>query len=167
MRRDSGGVAKIFLKSVLLAAAIFAAGEAAASAGDLQALAQGFKDADVCAKPFAGTRDPKAFVTCLVGVQTGFKGSAAAKPSYMVGASFNAWSLADALADAIDKDVFPDIKSRAKASKERQFAMNLFNQFRPAQKQQKIGDGDLAKLVGAGADDLKPIFDYYDTLPKK
>ena len=163
-------MANRILKSVLLAAATFAASaasEAAASAGDLQALTQGFQDADVCAKPYAGTHDQKVFATCLQGVQAKFKGTAAAKPSYMVGTGFNAWSLADALADAIDKDVFPDIKSRTKASKERQFAMKLFDQFRPAQKQQKIADGDLAKLVGAGADDLKPILDYYDGLPKK
>jgi len=160
-------VANRILKSVFLAAAMFAASEATASAGDPQALAQGFKDADVCAKPYAGTHDQKAFATCLQGVQAGFKGSAAAKPSYLVGVNFNAWYLADALADAIDKDVFPDIKSRTKASKERQFAMKLFDQFRAGQKQQKIADADLAKLVGAGANDLKPIFEYYDGLPKK
>ena len=146
---------------------LFAASEAVAAAGDLKALAQGFQDADACAKPFAGNRDQKAFAACLQGVQAKFKGHAAAKPSYLVGLNFNAWSLADALADAIDKDVFPDIRSRAKASQERQFAMKLFDQFRPVQKQQKIADGDLAKLVGAGADDLKPILDYYDGLPKK
>jgi len=151
----------------MAAGTAFAAGEAAASAGDLQALTQGFQDADACAKPFAATHDQKAFTTCLQGVQAKFKGTAAARPSYLVGVSFNAWSLADALADAIDKDVFPDIKSRAKASKERQFSMKLFDQFRTPQKQQKIADGDLAKLVGAGAEDLKPIFDYYDGLPKK
>jgi hypothetical protein len=151
----------------IAASAAFMASEAVASAGDLQALAQGFKDADACAKPFAGTHDQKTFAACLQGIQAGFKGAAASKPSYVVGTGFNAWSLADALADAIDKDVFPDIKSRAKASKERQFAIKLFDQFRAGQKQQKIADGDLAKLVGAGADDLKPIFDYYDGLPKK
>ncbi|MES1152465.1 MAG: hypothetical protein ABUL54_11250 [Dongia sp.] len=151
---------------MLLTAMVFAAGNAA-SAGDLQALTQGFQDADVCAKPFAGTYDQKAFATCLQGVRAKFKGTAAAKPSYLVGVNFNAWTLENALADAIDKDVFPEIKSRAKASKERQLAMKLFDQFRPAQKQQKIADGDLAKLVGAGADDLAPIFDYYDGLPKK
>jgi hypothetical protein len=160
-------VANRILRSAFLAAAIFAASGAVASAGDPQALGQGFQDADVCAKPYAGTHDQKAFAACLQGIQAGFKGSAAAKPSYLVGVNFNAWSLADALADAIDKDVFPDVKSRAKASKERQFAMKLFDQFRPAQKQQKIADGDLAKLVGATADELKPIFDYYDALPKK
>jgi hypothetical protein len=151
----------------LAACAALAVSEAAASAGDLQALTQGFQDADACAKPFAATHDQKVFTACLQGVQAKFKGTAAAKPSYLVGINFNAWSLADALADAIDKDVFPDIKSRAKASKERQFSMHLFDQFRPVQKQQKIADGDLAKLVGAGANDLKPIFDYYDGLPKK
>ena len=160
-------MANWILKSAIIAAATFVASEAAASAGDLQALTQGFQAADVCAKPYAGTHDQKAFATCLQGIQAGFKGTAAAKPSYLAGVYFNAWSLADALADAIDKDVFPDIKSRAKASKERQFAMKLFDQFRPTQKQQKIADGDLAKLVGAGADDLKPILDYYDGLPKK
>jgi len=155
------------LISALLAMTAFAASEAAASAGDLRALTQGFQDADACAKPYAGTHDQTAFAACLQGVQAKFRGTAAARPSYLVGLNFNAWSLADALADAIDKDVFPDIKSRAKASKERQFAMKLFDQFRPGQKQQKIADGDLAKLVGASADDLKPIFDYYDGLPKK
>jgi hypothetical protein len=152
---------------MLLAAMILAAGDAAASAGDLKAMAQGFQDADACAKPYAGTHDQKTFAACLQGIQAKFKGTAAAKPSYLVGVNFNAWTLADALADAIDKDVFPDIKSRTKASKERQFAMKLFDQFRPAQRQQKIADSDLAKLVGAGADDLAPIFDYYDGLPKK
>jgi len=152
---------------MLLAALVFAAGDAAASAGDLNALTQGFKDADVCAKPYAGTHDQKMFAACLQGVQAKYKGTAAAKSSYLVGVNFNAWTLADALADAIDKDVFPDIKARSKASKERQFAMKLFDQFRPAQKQQKIADGDLAKLVGAGADDLAPIFEFYDGLPKK
>jgi hypothetical protein len=169
-KRDSDDVANRILKSMLLAAATFAAlaaSAAVASAGDLQALTQGFQDADACAKPFAGTHDQKAFAACLQGVEAKYKGNAAGKPSYLVGVGFNAWSLADALADAIDKDVFPDIKSRAKASKERQFAMKLFDRFRPTQKQQKIEDGDLAKLVGAGADDLKPILDYYDGLPKK
>lgn len=160
-------MANRILKSVFLAVVMFAASAATASAGDPQALAQGFKDADVCAKPYAGTHDQKAFALCLQGVQAAFKGSAAAKPSYLVGVNFNAWSLADALADAIDKDVFPDIKSRTKASKERQFAIKLFDQFRAGQKQQKIADADLAKLVGASADDLKPIFEYYDGLPKK
>ena len=165
--RDSDDVANRLLISALLAMTAFAASEAAASAGDLRALTQGFQDADACAKPYAGTHNQKAFAACLQGVQAKFRGTAAARPSYLVGLNFNAWSLADALADAIDKDVFPDIKSRAKASKERQFAMKLFDQFRPGQKQQKIADGDLAKLVGASADDLKPIFDYYDGLPKK
>jgi hypothetical protein len=165
--RDSVDVANSILKSTLLAAAVLVAGAATASAGDLQALSQGFKDADACAKPFAATHDQKAFTTCLQGVQAKFKGTPASKPSYLVGVNFNAWSLADALADAIDKDVFPDIASRAKASKERQFAIKLFDQFRPSQKQQKLADGDLAKQVGAGADDLAPIFDYYDGLPKK
>ncbi len=165
---DSGrNVANRLLKSIVLAAAMLAASKAAASAGDPQALAKGFQDADACAKPFAGTHDQKAFAACLQAVQAKFNGTAAAKPSYLVGVNFNGWTLADALADAVDKDVFPDIKSRAKASKERQFAMKLFDQFRPNQKAQKIGDGDLAKLVGAGADDLKPIFEYYDALPKK
>jgi hypothetical protein len=160
-------VANRLLTSVLLAAATLTAGEASASAGDLQALTQGFQDADACGKPYAGTHDMKAFANCLGGLQSKFKGTTAAKPSYMVGVAFNAWSLADALADAIDKDVFPEISSRAKASKERQFAIKLFDWFRAPQKQQKIEDGDLAKLVGAGANDLKPIFDYYDALPKK
>jgi hypothetical protein len=138
-----------------------------ASAGDLQALSQGFKDAEPCNVPFAKSHDAKAFYACLQGVESKFKGSATAKQSYVAGAGFNAWSLADALADAVDKDLFPDIKSRAKASKERQFAMKLFNLFRTPQKQQKIADADLANLVGADPDSLKPILDYYDNLPKK
>ena len=165
--RDSGDVASRLLISVLLAAATFAICETAASAGDLQALTQGFRDADICAKPFSSTYDQKAFAACLQGIQAKFKGTAAAKPSYLVGVNFNGWSLANALAVAANKDVFPEIKSRGKASKARQFAMKLFDQFRPSQKAQKIGDGDLAKLVGAGADDLTPILDYYDGLPKK
>jgi hypothetical protein len=151
----------------IAAAALLLIAIGPAMAGDLQALAQGFKDEDACNKPFAGTRDIKAFTACVQGVEAKFKGPAAAKPSYLVGAGFNAWSLANALADAIDKDVFPEIKSRAKAGKERQLAMRLYDQFRKPQLQQKIADADLAKLVGADAADMKPFFDYYDGLPKK
>ena len=142
-------------------------GSHTAFAGDAAALAQGFRDEDACNAPFAKSRDMKAFIACVQAVEAKYKGSAAAKPSYLVGARFNAWSLIDSLADAVDKDIFPDITSRAKASKERQAAMKLFDGFRSLQKQQKISDGDLAKLVGADAASLKPILDYYDGLPKK
>jgi hypothetical protein len=140
---------------------------AAASAGDLQALSQGFKDAEPCNMPFAKSHDMKAFYACLQGAEAKYKGTMSAKQSYVAGAGFNSWSLADALADATDKDLFPDIKSRAKASKERLFAIQLFNHFRAPQKQQKIADADLANLVGADPQSLKPILDYYDHLPTK
>jgi ssDNA-binding replication factor A large subunit len=84
-----------------------------------------------------------------------------------VGVGFNAWSLANIVAATEDKDLFPDIASRAKASKQRQIAIKLFDVFRKAQKEQKIADGDLAKLAGADLTGLKPVLDYYDALPKK
>jgi hypothetical protein len=146
---------------------ILALATPAAAAGDVQVLSQGFKDAEPCNMPFAKSHDTKAFAACLKAVEAKFKGTAAAKQSYTVGAGFNAWSLSDALADAVDKDLFPEIKSRAKASKERQFAIQLFNNFRGPQKQQQIADADLANLVGADPQSLKPILDYYDGLPKK
>ncbi len=154
--------------ALLFAFAVAAStGAIPANAGDAAALAQGFKDADACAQPFAASHDTKAFAGCIQALEAKFAGAAAAKPSYAVGAHFNAWSLADALADAIDKDLFPDIKSRAKASKERQFAMKLFDQFRATQKKQKIADAELAKLIGAPPESLKPVLEYYDGLPKK
>jgi hypothetical protein len=153
--------------AVALSLVLFGALSAHAAAGDAKALAQGFKDEEACNEPYAKSLDAKAFITCLNALDTGYKGAAAAKQSYIVGVGFNAWSLANYVAAAEDKDLFPDISSRTKASKQRQVAMRLFDVFRPAQKQQKIADADLAKLVGAGADDLKPILDYYDGLPKK
>jgi hypothetical protein len=138
-----------------------------AAAGDAKALAQGFKDEDVCNEPYAKTLDAKAFITCLNGLDTGYKGAAGAKQSYIVGVGFNAWSLANIVAATEDKDLFPDIASRAKASKQRQIAIKLFDVFRKAQKEQKIADGDLAKLAGADLTGLKPVLDYYDALPKK
>jgi hypothetical protein len=143
------------------------AGPRAAWAGDPAALAQGFKDEEQCNGPFAKTLDMKAFAACVSALEGKFQGNAAAKQSYLVGAGFNAWSVASYLASAVDKDLFPDIKSRAKASKERQFSIKLFDSFRAAQKQQKISDADLAKLAGADLDGLKPVLDYYDGLPKK
>ena len=141
--------------------------DAVASAGDANALAQGFKDEEACNAPFAKTLDTKAFAACLAAVQAKFKGNAAAKQSYAVGSGFNAWTLANALASAVDKDLFPDIPKRSKASKERQFAIKLFDGFRKPQKQQKIADADLAKLGNIDLAGLKPVLDYYDGLPKK
>ena len=138
-----------------------------ALAGDPQALALGFKDEDACNQPYAETLDAKAFLTCLNALDANYKGKPAVKQSYIAGVGFNAWSLANIVAAAKDKDLFPDIGSRAKASKERQLAMRLFDVFRPAQKAQKIDDADLAKLAGADLTGLKPVLDYYDALPKK
>ena len=138
-----------------------------AGAADLQAMAQGFKDEDACSGPFAKTHDAKGFAACFSSIVSKYHGPAAAKSSYLVGAGFNAWSLADALADAIDQDVFPDITSLAKASRQRQFAIQLFRWFRPTQKQLKIPDTELAKLINADPKNLKPVLDYYDGLPKK
>jgi len=151
----------------LLAVLAVTLGSHTAFAGDAAALAQGFKDEDVCNAPFAKTLDAKAFAACLSAVEAKYQGSAAAKQSYSVGAGFNAWTLANALASAVDKDLFPDITSRAKASKERQFAIKLFDGFRKPQKQQKIADADLAKLGNIDLAGLKPVLDYYDGLPKK
>jgi len=154
------------LNAVILSAALLLAASPAL-AGDAQALAQGFKAEDVCNEPYAKTLDAKAFAACLKAVEAKFQGNAAAKQSFVAGAGFNAWSLANYVASAVDKDLFPDIKSRAKASKERQFAIKLFDEFRKAQKAQKIADADLAKLAGADLTGLKPVLDYYDALPKK
>jgi hypothetical protein len=156
----------VFLKRVILLAAILLAA-APAQAGDVKALAQGFKDEEACNKPYAETLDGKAFITCLNALDTGYKGKAAAKQSYIVGVGFNAWSLANIVAATKDQDLFPDISSRVKASKERQMAIRLFDVFRPAQKAQKISDAELAKLAGADLTGLKPVLDYYDALPKK
>lgn len=150
-----------------LALLIFGAFPAHAAAGDAKALAQGFKDEEACNQPYAETLDAKAFITCLNALDAGYKGSAAAKPSYIVGVGFNAWSLANIVAVTKEKEFFPDIASRAKATKERQVAIRLFDVFRPAQKAQKIADADLAKLAGADLAGLKPVLDYYDALPKK
>jgi hypothetical protein len=140
---------------------------AQAAAGDAKALAQGFKDEEACNEPYAKSLDAKAFLTCLNALDTGYKGAAAAKQSYISGVGFNAWSLANFVATNRDKELFPDISSRPKASKERQLAMRLFDVFRGAQKAEKIADADLAKLAGADLDGLKPVLDYYDALPKK
>lgn len=140
---------------------------AEALAADSKALDQGFKDSDSCNTPYAQSLDAKAFLTCLNGLGAAFKGTPAATQSYVAGLGFNAWSLANVVAASKDQDLMPEIKSRAKASKERKVAMQLFDVFRKAQKDQKIADADLAKLVGATAGDLKPVFDYYDALPKK
>jgi hypothetical protein len=140
---------------------------AQAAAGDLKAVAQGFKDEEACNEPYAKTLDAKAFLDCLNALDTGYKGKAAVKQSYIVGVGFNAWSLANIIAATKDQDLMPDIRSRTKASKERQVAMRLFDVFRPAQKKQKISDVDLAKLAGADLTGLEPVLEYYDALPKK
>jgi hypothetical protein len=146
---------------------LFGAFPAHAAAGDAKALARGFKDEETCNKPYAETLDAKAFITCLNALDTGYQGKAAAKQSYIVGVGFNAWSLANIVAASKENDLFPDIRSRAKAGKERQLAMRLFDVFRPAQKAEKIADADLAKLAGADLTGLQPVLDYYDALPKK
>jgi hypothetical protein len=151
----------------LVALAVLLLAAAPASAGDPQALAQGFKDEDACNQPYAETLDAKAFLGCLNALDKNYKGKAASKQSYIVGVGFNAWSLANIVAASQDKDLFPDIAVRTKASKQRQLAMRLFDVFRPAQKAQKIADADLAKLAGADLTGLKPVLDYYDGLPKK
>ncbi len=153
--------------ALALSLILFGAFSAQAHAGDAQALAQGFKDEEACNKPYAETLDAKVFINCLNALDSGYKGKAAAKQSYIAGVGFNAWSLANFVATNKDKELFPDIASRAKASKERQLAMRLFDVFRPAQKAEKIGDADLAKLAGADLAGLKPVLDYYDALPKK
>ena len=153
----------------LLALSLLVVGafSAEAAAADAKALAQGFKDSDTCNTPYAQDLDAKAFLTCLNGLGGAFKGTPAATQSYVAGLGFNAWALANVVAASKDQDLMPEIKSRAKASKERKVAMQLFDVFRKAQKDQKIADADLAKLVGATAEDLKPVLDYYDALPKK
>jgi hypothetical protein len=157
-------------KSIIAAAfglLLLGAVSAPAAAGDLQAVAQGFKDEEACNEPYATTLDAKAFLTCLNALDTGYKGTAAVKQSYIVGVGFNAWSLANIIAATKDQELMPDIRSRPKASKERQVAMRLFDVFRPAQKKQKISDADLAKLAGADLTGLEPVLEYYDALPKK
>jgi hypothetical protein len=152
---------------IIIAAVLALVLAAPAFAGDLKALAQGFKDEEACNKSYAETLDGKAFITCLNALDTGYKGKAEAKQSYIVGVGFNAWSLANVVAAAKEQDLFPDIAKRANASKERQLAMRLFDVFRPAQKKQKIPDAELAKLAGADLTGLKPVLEYYDALPKK
>jgi hypothetical protein len=154
-------------QTLALAMLLLFAAAAPALAGDANALAQGFKDEEACNEPYAKTGDAKAFLTCLNALDTGYKGKAASKQSYIAGVGFNAWSLANFVASGVDKDLFPDITSRAKASKERRLAMQVFDVFRPAQKAQKIDDAQLAKLAGADLTGLKPVLDYYDGLPKK
>lgn len=155
------------LTAVALSLLAFGALSAQAAASDAKALAQGFKDEEACNEPYAKSLDGKAFITCLNALAAGYKGTEAAQQSYIAGVGFNAWSLANIVAASEDKDLFPDITSRAKASKQRQVAMRLFDVFRPAQKAQKIADADLAKLAGTDLTGLKPVLDYYDALPKK
>jgi hypothetical protein len=151
----------------LIAAAFLLLAAVPAYAGDPAALAQGFKDEEACNKPFAETQDGNAFLTCLNTLVSQYKGNAAVKQSYITGVGFNAWSLANFAAASQDKDLFPDIASRAKASKPRQLAMRLFDVFRGAQKTEKIKDAELAKLADTDLTGLKPVLDYYDGLPKK
>jgi hypothetical protein len=139
----------------------------AARAGDAAAMAQGFKDEEACNQPYAETLDSKAFIGCLNKLEKAYQGGKAQRQSYIVGLGFNAWSLANIIAAQKEGDLFPDITSRAKASKERKVAIQLFDVFRKAQKDQKIKDEDLAKLAGADFTGLKPVLDYYDALPKK
>lgn len=153
--------------SLALSALFLLAVSGAAVAGDAAALAQGFKDEEACNQPYAETLDAKAFIGCLNKLEKAYKGSAVQKQSYIVGLGFNGWSLANIVAAQKEGDLFPDITSRAKASKERKTAIQLFDVFRKAQKDQKIKDEDLAKLAGADFTGLKPVLDYYDALPKK
>lgn len=161
------GMESVVLRRSLIAGTILLAAARPAFAGDPTALAQGFKDEEACNTPFAETQDAKAFLTCLNALDTQYKGKAAVKQSYITGVGFNAWSLANFVAASKDKDLFPDITSRAKASKPRQLAMRLFDVFRGAQKAEKIADADLAKLADTDLTGLKPVLDYYDGLPKK
>ena len=140
-------------------------GEAAAA--DALALTQGFKDEEACNQPYAETLDAKAFIACLNKLEKAYKGSKASKQSYIVGLGFNGWSLANIIAAQKENDLFPDLASRAKASKERKVAIQLFDVFRKAQKEQKISDEELANLAGANLTELQPVLDYYDALPKK
>jgi hypothetical protein len=161
------GMESAVVRESVIALAVLLVAAGPASAGDPQALAQGFKDEDACNPPYAETLDAKAFLACLNALDLNYKGKAAAKQSYIAGVGFNAWSLANIVAASQDKDLFPDIVTRAKATKPRQLAMRLFDVFRPAQKAAKIADADLAKLAGADLTGLKPVLDYYDGLPKK
>ena len=153
--------------SLALGALFLVAVSGNAVAGDAKALAQGFKDEEPCNQPYAETLDAKAFIGCLNKLEKAYKGTAAQKQSYIVGLGFNGWSLANIIAATKDNSLFPDIASRAKASKERKVAIQLFDVFRKAQKEQKIEDADLAKLADAKVEELTPVFDYYDALPKK
>jgi hypothetical protein len=153
--------------AVALGLLFLGAFSAQAAAGDAKSLAQGFKDEEVCNKPYAETLDAKAFISCLNKLEKAYNGNAAQKQSYIVGLGFNGWSLANVVAAAKDNDLFPDIASRAKATPERRLAMQLFDVFRKAQKAQKIADADLAKLAGADLTGLQPVLEYYDALPKK
>jgi hypothetical protein len=154
-------------RKLATALAVLSIAATPAAAGDAKALAQGFKDEDACNAPYAQSLDSKPFAACLNALVAKFKGNAAAQQSYVAGVGFNAWLLANVIAYQADKDLFPDIKSRAKASKERQFAAHVFDHFREAQKAQKISDAELAKLANADLTGLKPVLDYYDALPKK
>ncbi|WP_395016345.1 hypothetical protein [Dongia sp.] len=153
--------------SMALGALFLVAVSAEAVAGDPVALAQGFKDEEACNQPYAETLDAKAFISCLNKLEKAYKGDKAQKQSYIVGLGFNGWSLANIIAATADNSLFPDIPSRAKASKERKVALQLFDVFRKAQKDQKIKDEDLAELAEAKVEELKPVLDYYDALPKK
>ena len=153
--------------SLALSVLFLAAVSGEALAGDAAALAQGFKDEEACNQPYAESLDAKAFIGCLNKLEKAYKGDKNAKQSYIVGLGFNGWSLANIVAATKEKDLFPDITSRAKASKERKVAIQLFDVFRKAQKDQKIKDEDLAALAGADFTGLKPVLDYYDALPKK
>ena len=155
------------IAAVALGALFWAILPGVAAAGDAKALAQGFKDEEACNEPYAASLDAKAFIGCLNKLEKAYKGEKVAKQSYIVGLGFNGWSLANIVAAQKEGDLFPEISSRAKASKERKVAMQLFDVFRKAQKDQKIKDEDLAKLAGAQPDELKPVLDYYDGLPKK
>ncbi len=150
-----------------LGAVFLAAFSAGAAAGDAQALAQGFKDEEACNPAYADTFDAKAFIGCLNKLEKAYKGNAVQKQSYIVGLGFNGWSLANIIAAAEDQDLFPDLASRAEASKKRKVAIQLFDVFRKAQKAQNIEDAELAKLVGADPAELQSMLDYYDKLPKK
>jgi hypothetical protein len=153
--------------SLALSALFLTALSGSAMAGDAKALAQGFKDEEPCNEPYAASLDAKAFIACLNKLEKAYKGEKATKQSYIVGLGFNGWSLANIIAAQKEGDLFPEISSRAKASKERKVAIQLFDVFRKAQKDQKIKDEDLAKLAGADFTGLKPVLDYYDALPKK
>jgi hypothetical protein len=155
------------IAAVALSALFWAMLSGVAMAGDAKALAQGFKDEEACNEPYAASLDAKAFIGCLNKLEKAYKGEKAAKQSYIVGLGFNGWSLANIIAAQKEGDLFPEISSRAKASKERKVAIQLFDVFRKAQKDQKIKDEDLATLAGADFTGLKPVLDYYDALPKK